>query len=101
MPNYPEQSSQSESTKHPDSYYTEKKYTQEQWDNQFKKLVHSVGFGGSLPFVNTISGPALQGRGWERKGSTYTKGENTIVYDGAKWILNGKERIEFIQDIPE
>jgi len=50
---------------------------------------------------NTVSGYALEGLGWNKKGSTFTKDENTIVYNGHQWTLNGKEIIQFIQEIPK
>lgn len=46
-----------------------------------------------------ISGYHLQARGWARKGTTYTKDENTITYDGYEWRLNGNV-INTINDIP-
>jgi len=102
MPNFPEQNSQSESTKHPDSYYTEKVYTRQQYDEMKEKLLKSAGgIGASLPLVNTLSGYGLEGRGWERKGSTYTKDGNTIVYNGHEWFLNGDKTIQFFQDLPK
>jgi len=102
MPNYPEPNSQSESSKHPDSYYTEKVYTQQQYDELKNKMLRSAGgVGASLPIVNSISGYALEGLGWNKKGSTFTKDENTIVYNGHQWTLNGKEIIQFIQEIPK
>ncbi len=45
-----------------------------------------------------ISGYWLQGNGWERKGSVYTKGEDVITFNGTNWYLNGKE-INSINDI--
>jgi len=36
-----------------------------------------------------ISGATLEKLGWQRKGSTYIKGNDKIVYDGCDWFLNG------------
>lgn len=46
-----------------------------------------------------ISGIILEKWGWERKGSTFTKGNYKIVYDGCHWLLNGN-RIDFADEIP-
>jgi hypothetical protein len=46
-----------------------------------------------------LSGIYLLERGWKKDNpGTYTKGNNTIFYDGCTWTLNGK-RVEFIKDI--
>ena len=34
-------------------------------------------------------------------GSTYTKGENSVVYDGVHWVLNEKTRVQFLEDLPQ
>jgi hypothetical protein len=36
-----------------------------------------------------ISGIMLEKLGWQRKGSTYIKAGDKIVYDGCDWFLNG------------
>lgn len=36
-----------------------------------------------------ISGITLEKLGWKKNGSSYTKGADKIVYDGADWFLNG------------
>jgi hypothetical protein len=46
-----------------------------------------------------LCGPFLVEFGWQRKGTTYTKGEDVITYDGCEWFLNGK-RIFTINDVP-
>ncbi len=59
----------------------------------------SLSFNVSLPVVNRLSGNLLMASGWERKGTTYYKGEDEIHYDGLHWVLNKETRIEFYQDI--
>lgn len=102
MPTLPEPNSQSESTKHPDSYYTEKVYTQQQYDELKKKVIAGAGaIGASVPIVNTLYGYSLQSMGWERNGTTYTKDGNTLVFNGYEWYLNGSQKVQFIQDLPQ
>ena len=55
----------------------------------------------NVPIVHSLHTNALIKDGWTREGSTYTKGENTIVYNGYQWRLNGKEAIQFLEDIPQ
>lgn len=45
-----------------------------------------------------LSGYSLEYLGWEKKGFTWTKGENVITYDGCIWLFNGK-KVEFIFQI--
>jgi hypothetical protein len=45
-----------------------------------------------------ISQIILEHLGWEVKDSTYTKGEDKIVYDGCDWFLNG-EKVNSMDDI--
>lgn len=46
-----------------------------------------------------LSGAYLLERGWQKpKAGAYTKGNDTILYDGTTWTLNGK-KVEFIKDI--
>jgi hypothetical protein len=45
-----------------------------------------------------ISGYYFEKHGWMRDGTTYTKGEDVVKYDGVYWTLNG-ERVEDISEL--
>jgi len=57
-------------------------------------------FNPSIPIKHSLNTYVLVNNGWQKEGSVYTKGENKVVFDGVKWILNGEKRIEFLEDIP-
>lgn len=59
----------------------------------------STSYNPNVPIVHLINTTSLIKDGWERKGSNYTKGENTISYDGYQWKMNGKEVIQFMHEI--
>lgn len=56
-------------------------------------------FRASIPEKHLLSGYSLQSRGWKRDGKSYIKGDDVIEYDGVYWTLNGKKRVEFIEDL--
>lgn len=61
----------------------------------------NIPLASSLPIVHSLSTDVLVKNGWLRMGSTYTKGENSVVYDGVHWVLNEKTRVQFLEDLPQ
>lgn len=65
-------------------------------ENANKKT--SVTFNPNIPTVHSLSGNLLISAGFKREGTTYTKGEKIVFYDGVHWFCNGI-RVEFIEDL--
>ena len=59
---------------------------------------YDLSYNPNVPRVHLINSTSLINDGWERKGSNYTKGDNTISYDGYQWKLNGKV-LQFMEEI--
>lgn len=55
-------------------------------------------FNPNIPTVTSISGYFLEKEGWIKMGTTYSKDNNTIVYTGVHWLLNGV-RINHVEDL--
>lgn len=64
---------------------------------EYKK--YNLSYNPNVPRVHLINSTSLIRDGWERKGSNYTKEGNTISYDGYQWKINGKEVIQFMEEI--
>lgn len=45
-----------------------------------------------------INGFSLELLGFTRNGTSYLKNKDLITYDGATWLLNGRE-VQFMEDI--
>jgi len=48
-----------------------------------------------------ISGNYLQEKGWEKDGFTWKLKDNVLIFDGTRWLLNGSEKVQHIQDLPK
>lgn len=59
---------------------------------------HSFVIGGRLPVVHSLNSNNLSKDGWGRDGNTYSKGDDIIVFDGIKYMLNGLV-VQFMEDI--
>lgn len=65
-------------------------------ENANKKT--SVTFNPNIPTVHSLSGNLLISAGFKKEGTTYTKGEKIVFYDGVHWFCNG-ERVQFIEQL--
>jgi hypothetical protein len=54
-------------------------------------------FNPNIPRVTGLNSYVLEKEGWVRMGSTYTKDQNTLVYDGVHWFLNG-QRVSYLHE---
>lgn len=55
-------------------------------------------FNPNIPRVNSLNSYLLEKEGWKRMGSTYKKGQDTLVFDGVYWLFNG-QRVDFLHEI--
>lgn len=60
---------------------------------------HSLTIGSSLPVVHSLHTNLLISNGWVREGSKYSKGNDVLIFNGVKWILNGQKECEFLEDV--
>ena len=68
-------------------------------DSESKSNAKSMTIGSNLPVVHSLSQSVLEANGWTKVGKLYLKGDNQIDYTGVHWILNGKTRVEFLEDL--
>lgn len=71
-------------------YFLDKKYSQAEVDEMMKT--------NKAPFRKYLCDKWLENNGWVKDKMIYTKGTDTISYDGAIWLFNGK-RVEFVDEI--
>jgi len=64
-----------------------------------KKTTTTSGFNPNIPVWHSLSQSVLEKNGWVKVDKLYLKGEDSISYTGVHWILNGKTRIEFLEEI--
>lgn len=62
----------------------------------------SLSFNMNVPLAISLSSSYLEKNGWTRIDKMkWFKDGWVIKYDGATWLLNDKEQIQFVHELPE